>query len=614
MSAPDGSTVINPLTTLVQSIVSQGQLQGNAITIEEAQDKVKAALGLDANIDLTSLDIVSAANTDTDALEAQKAAVMVATILVAAGEAAGADGAKAAIDAAIVNLAFQIKDLPVDPIIPFDLTDPVTITEIISAGLPVGTNVTDAVTILAKATDDIRMAANVQAIADIQEAAVVALDKTAPDAPTLTLDATSNTGDLTDLITADSMPTLRGVAEAASTIKIYDAGIFVDEVVADAEGNWEITVTLTPGQHALQASAIDATGNAGTRTPLSLVIDTNAAILAMPDLQEGSDSGPSKTDNRTKDQTPTLVGSGAESFATITLLTNNGLTVLGSVMADANGSWSITSSVLAEGSHNLSVKQTDVAGNVSTASADLLVNIDLSTVAPSITSAATATDTMPLLTGTAEAGASVAILSATGVQIGVALADNAGAWSYQFATPLNEGNNSFGVVATDLADNISITTSTTISVDSIGINLNGSNNGDLLTGTDRRDTLNGNGGNDILQGKGGNDRLFGNEGNDKIDAGAGNDWLAGGKGNDFLFGGQGSDVFVFGKSGGTDIISDFQLGIDKLKLEDGLIVKKQKVGDVNGDGKADLTIEFSSGSVILLGVDAPINNDSFMSF
>ena len=62
----------------------------------------------------------------------------------------------------------------------------------------------------------------------------------------------------------------------------------------------------------------------------------------------------------------------------------------------------------------------------------------------------------------------------------------------------------------------------------------------------------------------------------------------------------------FGKGGGNDIVFDYQAGLDKLVLEDGISVKSAKVEDVNHDGIADLSIAFSNGggSVTLLGVSA----------
>ena len=77
LSAPAGSTVVNPLTTLVQTII-----ETSGADSATAEDQVKAALGLDPSLDLTTLDLIAAAASgDADALEAQKAAASVAKIL-----------------------------------------------------------------------------------------------------------------------------------------------------------------------------------------------------------------------------------------------------------------------------------------------------------------------------------------------------------------------------------------------------------------------------------------------------------------------------------------------------------------------------------------------------
>lgn len=136
--------------------------------------------------------------------------------------------------------------------------------------------------------------------------------------------------------------------------------------------------------------------------------------------------------------------------------------------------------------------------------------------------------------------------------------------------------------------------------------LDGGNGNDAVYGLDGHDWLTGGNGNDVLFGGAGQDLLYGENGNDVLDGGAGNDLLAGGNGNDTMTGGAGADQFLFGKGGGNDIITDYQVGIDQLVLQDGIGVKSAKVEDVNHDGIADLSIAFSNGggSVTLFGVSA----------
>ena len=104
--------------------------------------------------------------------------------------------------------------------------------------------------------------------------------------------------------------------------------------------------------------------------------NTDYTVLApsAPDLVAASDSGNSSTDNNTNVNTPTVTGNGAEAGATVRLYDSDGTTVLGTATADASGNWSITSSALTNGVHNLTVKQTDIAGNSSSASSGLSVS------------------------------------------------------------------------------------------------------------------------------------------------------------------------------------------------------------------------------------------------
>lgn len=95
LSAPEGSTVINPITTLVQSAVSSGK------STEEAQTLVKSVLGVSGQLDLLSFDpVASSQNTAqaTDALKVQKAALQVANLMQVAVDTTSAAGANNALN------------------------------------------------------------------------------------------------------------------------------------------------------------------------------------------------------------------------------------------------------------------------------------------------------------------------------------------------------------------------------------------------------------------------------------------------------------------------------------------------------------------------------------
>jgi len=98
--------------------------------------------------------------------------------------------------------------------------------------------------------------------------------------------------------------------------------------------------------------------------------------------------------------------------------------------------------------------------------------------------------------------------------------------------------------------------------------------GALNTGGD--DTIYGNAGRDRLIGKAGNDTLYGGADDDRLIGDSGDDVLSGGLGDDILTGdrnkqGGGADIFVLSAFEGHDIITDFEIGIDKISLGGGLL-------------------------------------------
>jgi Ca2+-binding RTX toxin-like protein len=148
------------------------------------------------------------------------------------------------------------------------------------------------------------------------------------------------------------------------------------------------------------------------------------------------------------------------------------------------------------------------------------------------------------------------------------------------------------------------TVSVTVTGVADGISQNGGNGNEAITGSGGEDRLDGGNGNDVLNGLGGHDLLKGGNGSDSLYGGSGNDFLLGENGNDLLFGGAGADIFHFGRGGGRDIVFDFEVGVDRISLEDGMAVAGDHTSDVNGDGVLDTTLAFThgGGSAVLLGV------------
>ena len=193
----------------------------------------------------------------------------------------------------------------------------------------------------------------------------------APDLAAASDSGSSNSDNITNLTTL----TFTGTAEAGATVTLLEGSTVLGSTTATG-GNWSITASaLASGVHNLTARATDLAGNQTTSTALMVTIDTTAPAISVPDLSASSDDGSSNSDNVTSITTPVFTGT-AEAGATVQLL--EGSTVLGSAVADGSGNWSITSSALATGVHNIAARATDLAGNQTTSGA-LAVTIGTTT-------------------------------------------------------------------------------------------------------------------------------------------------------------------------------------------------------------------------------------------
>ncbi|EJL22414.1 putative calcium-binding protein, partial [Caulobacter sp. AP07] len=143
----------------------------------------------------------------------------------------------------------------------------------------------------------------------------------------------------------------------------------------------------------------------------------------------------------------------------------------------------------------------------------------------------------------------------------------------------------------------------------------GSAYADTLSGNDQANDLWGNSGDDILIGRGGTDELTGNDGNDYLDGGdgddrltggayigdplAGDDTLIGGAGTNYLAGGGGHDTFVVGK--GYDVILDFQVGIDRVSVDNLFVLKVSEmvVGSDDPPFYSEVYVTLSNGTELM---------------
>lgn len=137
---------------------------------------------------------------------------------------------------------------------------------------------------------------------------------------------------------------------------------------------------------------------------------------------------------------------------------------------------------------------------------------------------------------------------------------------------------------------------------------NGGNGNDNLSGTSGRDELNGgNGidiltggnGNDILNGGNGNDSLYGGVSDDTLNGNNGDDLLDGGLGKDILTGGRGSDRFVLAVGAGSDTITDYKDGEDRIGLSASLSFGQLTVVQGTGVNASNTLIQLTSSNEVL---------------
>jgi RHS repeat-associated protein len=218
----------------------------------------------------------------------------------------------------------------------------------------------------------------------------IVIQTTPPAAPTLGLDAASQSAPGQATVTDKDIVNLTGKTDAGAYVTLYrafDLNTPIRKTQADASGNFTFSnVALAAGTQAFTVVASDAAANSSQTTQ---TITTLAADTAAPVITAGlaNDTGISSTDGITYD--PTITGvvddpSGTASFhaaldggSTVNvtaLVTGVGFTFTAADLATLSGG-----TPLADGPHTLSLQATDNLGH---ASAVVQVSFTLQTARP----------------------------------------------------------------------------------------------------------------------------------------------------------------------------------------------------------------------------------------
>ncbi|KSC93976.1 Ig-like domain repeat protein [Pseudomonas aeruginosa] len=250
---------------------------------------------------------------------------------------------------------------------------------------------------------------------------------------------------------------ISGTAEAGAKVFLTDgSGNPIGEVTADGSGNWTYTPSTPLADGTLvNAVAQDPSGN--TSGPASATVDAVAPAAPVVNPSNG-----------------TVISGTAEAGATIILTDGNG-NPIGQTTADGSGNWSFTPATpLANGTLINAVAE-DAAGN---ASGPASATVDA--VAPAVPVIDPSNGSV--ISGTAEAGATVILTDGGGNPIGQATADGSGNWSFTPATPLADGA-VINAVAQDPAGNTSGPASTTVDAVAPAIPVLNPSNGSVIAGT-----------------------------------------------------------------------------------------------------------------------------------
>ncbi|WMR71208.1 Ig-like domain-containing protein, partial [Pseudomonas aeruginosa] len=250
---------------------------------------------------------------------------------------------------------------------------------------------------------------------------------------------------------------ISGTAEPGATVTLTDgSGNPIGQVTADGSGNWSFTPStpLADGT-VVNATATDPAGNTGGQG--STTVDAIAPATPTVNLSNGSN----------------LSGT-AEPGSTVILTDGNG-NPIAEVTADGSGNWTYTPSTPIANGTVVNVVAEDAAGN---SSPPATVTVDSSAPPAPVINPSNGV----VISGTAEAGATVTLTDAGGNPIGQVTADGSGNWSFTPGTPLANGT-VIVATATDPTGNTGPQAATTVDSVAPAAPVVNPSNGTTISGT-----------------------------------------------------------------------------------------------------------------------------------
>ncbi|MBO9434113.1 hypothetical protein J7394_07855 [Ruegeria sp. R13_0] len=479
LTAPAGSTVITPLTTLVQSLVEASADSDTPLTAAEANEQLAAALGLGSGTNLLELDPVEAITSASDPAAFAAAAQVASVISAAAAAQDTAEAGSEASEAAAASLAQQLLDAssPSDV-----LSDPDAIAEALESAnvdaaeaSAIASDVQETNTLIAdadgsaeeiqrdiEAAQEVFQGSVVESIQDDEAGTVDVAGEASTIVSLRPVVLSENFADTYGPSNLDSAPVMSGTGRPGSIVRVTfsdadDATTDTSQTtIVDGSGNWRITF-----------DAADFPTASGAYTVEVAAAPSGSSVFTVPAVSGGSfdvDLTPPAApvlDSVSSDGTLTLEERESE-------LTVSGTAEAGATVAVTIGSVTLTDTAAADGAFSVTFDEADIPTSgfsISAVASDDLGNASGSaTQAISVEPESALTPTVDPVSGTLGSAELAAGLTVTGtgragstITVSIDGADqNAvvggdGTWSVTFAEddlPDASGDYSVSAVAT----------------------------------------------------------------------------------------------------------------------------------------------------------------------
>jgi hypothetical protein len=263
-----------------------------------------------------------------------------------------------------------------------------------------------------------------------------------------------------DGVTSAQNIKISGQSSPNCTIQVFQNGAAIGATTSNASGSWTFdntATTLPAGSYVFTAQATDLAGNVSqVSNGYNVTIETSVnapVIIGVTTMTNG------------QNQKVLVVQGTAPAQSQVAIYLGNSL--VGTLNADGQGNWSWNSNLAASnGSYSFTAVATDLAGNVSTPSSPLVVqiggpndptaqvqNLPGSNILQNNNGNITAIST-PTLTGKATAGSVVTIVDGD-VILGTAIANAQGNWTFTCST-LSKGQHNIAVEATNSSGSTSL--------------------------------------------------------------------------------------------------------------------------------------------------------------